>query len=244
MERSRKVVRASLLGAVVLFCSTPAQAAVDLDQPFTIAYKLSRWGLTLGEAQFSLADLGNDCHLYRGVAIPRGLAALLVGRVYGQSRYCVVDGLIQPQRFEYIEAGDPKDNYALDFDWRAGTVRLANGESRPLPRRSYDQLSLQLGIRRMIMQRGGNRPELPLALTVVEDDRIRDYRFQVVGRERLETPLGAFDTLRVERTDHSSKKLRFWLAPGLSYMPVRIELQEDDTAAFLLTLETWSGEPK
>jgi amino-acid N-acetyltransferase len=48
------------------------------------------------------------------------------------------------------------------------------------------------------------RPEMDF--TMVDDDRIKPYRFAIVGHESVETPAGRFDTVRVERIDSAGRR--------------------------------------
>jgi hypothetical protein len=56
---------------------------------------------------------------------------------------------------------------------------------------------------------------------VAHQGRIKQYRFKQTGKERLELPIGAYDSLIVERQDDDRDKTRIWSVPELNYFPVR-----------------------
>jgi hypothetical protein len=56
---------------------------------------------------------------------------------------------------------------------------------------------------------------------VAHQGRIKQYRFKQTGRERVELPMGEYDTLIVERLDDDRDKTQIWSVPELNYFPVR-----------------------
>ncbi|SFC46154.1 DUF3108 domain-containing protein [Massilia yuzhufengensis] len=51
-------------------------------------------------------------------------------------------------------------------------------------------------------------------------------RYQVLGREQLETPLGGMETLHLART--GSVRTEIWLAPGQGWLPVQLRTTAQD----------------
>ena len=49
------------------------------------------------------------------------------------------------------------------------------------------------------------------------------------GRERLATPAGEFDAVKLIRKNGSGDMSEIWLAADLGYLPVRIVLEQDGT---------------
>lgn len=83
--------------------------------------------------------------------------------------------------------------------------------------------------------RAGQTVELPLALP----RNVQDWIYEVVGEERLYTPLGELDTVHVRPRRAPSGAgsgggdltAEFWVAPALQNLPVRIVIRQDE--------ETW-----
>lgn len=223
--------------------AAPGLAPADVLAPFTAIYQVELDNTPLGRARFTLAPQGENCYLYSGVAKPEGLAALLVGETSEQSHFCVTGGKIRPVSYQTREDGDKGDNYALKFDWVNRWVRTDEGEPRKLSAEGVDPLSLQIALRKLLSDAGGNPPAQAFSLVVVEDDKEKTYRFAIGGREALKTPIGELDTMRVDRIDDSKRQLRLWLAPSLQYLPVRVEQQRGKGAVTRLKIETLPDSP-
>jgi hypothetical protein len=61
------------------------------------------------------------------------------------------------------------------------------------------------------------------------DNTIAHYRFEVIGREMLKTPVGEFEAVLLKSTPVLIKKntihnsVQYWLAPELGYYPLKIK---------------------
>lgn len=73
---------------------------------------------------------------------------------------------------------------------------------------------------------------------VVRDDEIKMVTFNVVGKEVVNTGIGRFESLIVERDRGNSKRrTRFWVAPDLDYQLVQISHEENSQLAVTVTLD-------
>src|SRR5688572_2597241 len=237
---SRRMLRNGLLGLLMLAAGTVH--AADSLAPYTAIYQVDRDGTLLGRARFTLSPQGENCYLYHGVATPERLAALLAGKTVEESHFCMQGGKIRPVSYRSEESGG-KDNYALKFDWVNRLVRTDGGAPRKLSSEGVDPLSLQLALRKVLSDTDGGSPPDPIRLLVVEDDEEKAYNFRAVGRETIETPIGKFETMRLDRSDDSKRKLRLWLAPELAYLPVQVERQKGGGAVTRLRIETLPDSP-
>ncbi|MGO1246034.1 MAG: DUF3108 domain-containing protein [Oceanisphaera sp.] len=74
---------------------------------------------------------------------------------------------------------------------------------------------------------------------VVRDDEIKDVTFNVVGEEVINTGIGRFNSLIVQRDRGGSKRqTRFWVAPELDYQLVQISHKESSMLSVTVTLDT------
>ena len=56
----------------------------------------------------------------------------------------------------------------------------------------------------------------------------KNYIFEVVGEEEIDTKLGKLKTLKlVRKREDSDRESIFWSAPEMHYLPVKIEITED-----------------
>ena len=223
------------------YSETPEAAlpAGDAFAPWAASYKLSRGPLTLGYADFALTEAASgDCYQYRYAAKPVGLARLFIGQLTEVSDFCVADGEILPKRYSFGRADKKEDNYTLLFDQDASEVRGPGKQVRPLPESAMDRLLIQIAVRDFLVghEPAGTLPTEPRGFTMVEDDRIKTYTLQVMGHERVKTPAGEMDAIRVERIKDPRKTTLFWLSPELGYIPVRVEQRKDGDEELSLAL--------
>ena len=232
-----------LPGALALALGAlPAQAGVL--SPYKAVYELSRGKMMLGDTTFTLARDGNTCYRLHGVAEPMGLAALLAGKTEEESRFCEVDGRLRAQSYKRTQQnGDKDDSYSLRFDWGNRMVTTNGGASRELPPDGLDRGLMEISLRRLLKQAGGEAPREPFVFLLVEDDEITPYSLQVTGREPVSTPVGRFDTLKVERLNPGKREMRLWLAPELDYLPVKVERQKKGDPAVRMILRELPQSP-
>ena len=83
----------------------------------------------------------------------------------------------------------------------------------------FDPLMVQLQFRLDI----ANGKE-PLDYSMVKSNEIDDYQFKVLGKEKVKLESGVYDTVKIEVIRDPKKKRQtfFWMAPDLSYLPVRL----------------------
>lgn len=186
-------------------------------------YVLERGALTLGTAEFTLSRAGEDCYRYEYIARPQGLAKLFIGDIREVSEFCMVDSRIQPRRFSFSRADRTKDNYVLEFDLDKGEARTDKGQVQRFEGYALDRLVLQLAVQQWVLARGGEPGPEEFAVTKVENDRIKTYRFRIVARETLLLGGAEVPTVRVERIDDPKKSVKFWLDPARAYLAVRVE---------------------
>lgn len=240
-----KRISKMLVGWAVLTLSAIANAQEAAPQPaltpYVAIYSVG-WGAnTLGEGSISLAPImDKDCYRFESQTKPVSFVRWFYGSPRETSIFCLRDGVIRAQHFEYVNDKREKDNFTLDFDWKANKVKtLKKGEltQRELADVAYDRFVLQQALRLWVMAHAADEKPEPADFVMVDDDRIVTYRFAITGREMVETPAGTFDALRVERINDPRKSLRSWLAPARDYIPVKIERIEDGEVKLRMLLK-------
>ncbi len=230
-------------GLVAFMVLLPNLAWSAVLSNFTAIYQVERESTPLGHARFTLSPQGENCYLYQGIAKPEGLAALLVGETVEQSHFCIAGGKLRPVTYRTSEDGGKGDNYTLTFDWVNRLVRTNQEATRKLPVEGVDPLSLQIAVRKLLSDAGNKLPTGPMDLVVIEDDKDKNYTFRIIGRESLQTPIGNYEVVRVDRVDDPKRQLRMWLAPTLDYLPIRVEQQRRKGAIMRLKIETLPDSP-
>lgn len=209
--------------------AAPAPAGQAALKPFTADYKMVKGFITVAQGEYQLQPTGKNCYLYSGHAEASGVVSLFRGdKIEEESRFCVVDGAIRPQFYRFYHKGGKKDhNYTLTFDWKNRTVAIkrqdkAKPTTRKIPADAQDDLSMQVALRRRLLAADG-KPGAPLQIHLVTRNHIRTYNFKLQGRSELDTAAGHYKTLELAREHPGDEQVRFWVAPKLDYLPVKIE---------------------
>lgn len=217
----RRPARAlALLAAAAL--AGAAHAAEPKLPELNLAYAAAWNGIRLGEITVTLKPGERaDCYRYESSSNPVGMVRMFYGTPRETSEFCVANGKVVPKRFAY-ERG--RDSFTLDFDVAGGKVRDGQGRERDIPANAQDRFGLQQAVRLWVLANQARpNPDASVEFAMVDDERIRVYRFAVTGKERLELPAGTFDAVKVERVDNPNRISRYWIAPEAGWMPVKVE---------------------
>lgn len=184
-------------------------------------------GIPLGDATIALAAAdGKGCYRYESVTRPVGAVRWLYGSPRELSLFCVRDGVIRPSHYEYSIDKRPKDGFTLDFDWTARKVKtVKDGQTtlRDLPEIAYDRFGLQQAIRLWVMQLADTTKRSEAEFISVDNKDINHYRFAVLGHEKVETPVGIIDAIRVDRIDSPTRSTHSWVAPSRDWHVIKVE---------------------
>jgi hypothetical protein len=214
-------VRPALVAVLLLLLSGAAAAAEPKLPELRLRYAAHWNGITLGDITVTLKPGEQpDCYRYESQADPVGMVRMFYGKPRELSEFCVAGGKVVPRRFTF-ERG--KGGFTLDFDLPAGKVRDGAGREREIPPNAQDRFGLQQAVRLWAVQNERKGAGTSVEFALVDDERVRQYRFAITGRERIALPAGTFDTLRIERVDNPNRISRYWIAPELDWMPVKVE---------------------
>ncbi|MEK6245377.1 MAG: DUF3108 domain-containing protein [Pseudomonadota bacterium] len=178
-------------------------------QRVEIGYEIARNGSVLAEVN---QRLEHDGRSYRLSETWKGMGILsLRGEVTRSSEGAVVADGLRPQKFEDRRRG--RDTLHVEFDPAARTATLLR----------QDQLSF-------IWTLAFAPPREAVTLSVSDGKRVASSTYRAEGRERVKTPAGDFDALKlVKRTDNpQDKATEVWLAVDRQYIPVRILVIDKD----------------
>jgi len=83
---------------------------------------------------------------------------------------------------------------------------------------------------------------IPLEFLVSHKGKRESYIYKSLGIEKLNTPFGDYDAVKLERTKKNGDKFLIWLSPKLNYFPIKISQKEEDKSevSFLLKSLTYS----
>lgn len=136
---------------------------------------------------------------------------------------------IQPQQYQYLRSGlfDEPDRHQV-FDWQNKSVTDI-AQKREYPGQWHDQIQdnlsyhLQAGID---LKAGKTQFSYP----VFDRKKVKDFKFQLVGYESLQTKVGTLRTVKVEQVESkkSKTKTHIWFAKDYDYMLVRLKQKKKD----------------
>jgi len=230
-------MRAALALAIVSLCGAAAAAEPKLPE-LNLKYAVTWRGMALGTAFITLkAEGGADCYRYESLTEPSGLVRMFYGKPHETSDFCLRGGKVVPQRFAFHNPKDEDESFRLEFDVAAGKVRDQRDTLRDIPPNAQDRFGLQQAVRLWVLEHLDSEPGAEtVEYAMVDDRRVKTYRFAITGRETVQVPAGRFEAILVQRIDDKKKTTRFWLAPAREYMPVKVEQVKERTTELRMVL--------
>jgi len=188
-----------------------------------LEFSVSSGSMDLGEGRDVLEHDGKTYSVSSELKTV-GVAAILYKLdIRRQSNGLVTRNGLRPLHFE--EARTRKPRRAVDFDWEANTIKLTDGdkvETLPLPANTYDQTSFTYAFAFK-----GSLDDLP-PVNLTDGRKLSDYKYQVVGKEKLKTPIGELEAVHIRKVQDADDKRGFevWLSAAHHNLPVRIRYVE------------------
>ncbi len=186
-------------------------------------------GFTIGQTTYS-GRIGDGRYSLVSVTEATGIAALFVsGKIIQTSEGKVTASGLQPEQF--WSAKGEKRLPPVRFDWARQRLMLPGGGVELLPQ-TQDLMSFPFHLA-MLVREGDAAWSLP----VTNGKKLREYTFQVLGREYLAVTDGRIETLRLQGSRSGEGSLDVWLAPARSWLPVRIRTLDQKGKVIVLTLQ-------
>ncbi|MEQ6884506.1 DUF3108 domain-containing protein [Salicola sp. Rm-C-2C1-2] len=234
MVQTRQLLFA--LAATAALPSTAVADNVDL-YPMSSTYgaELER-GITIsGEATRSLEPTDTGRWIYRFDVDS------FVADIRESSRFRFEDQTVISQRYRYsLEGFFLSNRYKkLDFNWDKGVIADHENDRRTDMSEQLDvqdQLGAQLQL--WVDLRAGKET---MEYVIPDDGDFKDYQFEVVRRETLDTrKFGDVETVVVERVreEDSPRTTLMWFAPEWDHLLVRLEQTNDEGEDFEIYLKS------
>jgi len=226
---------------ICLMISTAAPAA-GVPGSFQAVYQLRVNSFTIGEARVELAAQANGRYLYSSSTRSTGLTRVFRNdKVSESSLFKLHNQHLRPLEYRFDHTGSKKERHAyLKFDWIkrevANTVEGHTWEME-IPEKALDKLIVQLAV---MMDLDAGKQELVYA--IADGGKLKEYKFAIVGKEKLRVPAGEYDTVKLERLRKDNDRTTYlWCAPSLGYLPVRIkQIENEDGVTYLSELKQTS----
>ncbi|MFN2643627.1 MAG: DUF3108 domain-containing protein [Burkholderiales bacterium] len=186
-----------------------------------IAYTLSRNGSPMAEVveRLEYREAGYKLtETWKG----KGIYALF-GTARRVSAGGVADGTLRPR--EFVDERSGRDTARAWFDWKARTLTMqyqGHKASEPLPPNAQDRLSFLFALS-LVPGKADT-----VTYTIADGKGLSSHTYTVLGRERVKTPVGEFETVKVARYGDEREGTQLWLAAERGYVPVRLLVIEKD----------------
>lgn len=180
-----------------------------------IASQIIRNGSAVAEVVYRMQHDGRAYELtetWQG----KGIFALR-GSAKRTSRGVVSAEGLRPLEFTDERTG--RRTARAQFDWKAKTVTMqyrGDPRSEPLPAHAQDRLSFMFGFA-FAPPHSGSR----FVFDLLDGRGQSQHVYAVDGRAQLKIPAGEFNAVKLVRPD-TDEVVEIWLAPELSYLPVRV----------------------
>lgn len=169
----------------------------------------------------------------------------MFAKIEEYSRFAQQGQRLVPQHYDYQKSGLGRDRHtALSFENDAKRVINVYDKSRSIekaPANIQDKISYQLQL--AIDVANG---KTPLKYHVADGKKIREYEFRVAGKEKIKTPMGLIETVKVQRVREkdAERVTNIWFAPQWNYALVKLMQQEDNGKSYQITLTKLSIDGK
>ncbi len=207
--------------------------------PFHAKYKVTRGRITLGTATRQLSQIAEKRYTF---SYNSDLSFLILSDERKESSELeIVNKQVVPLKYLFKREGTGSDlETILDFnpDNSEITDAVLNRKIDCDKKVDWlDQISYQLQMK-IDIEAGLSEFEYYL---IDDDKREKHYKFKVTGKEKLTTPAGDYDTIKIQRMRKKSKRLtEFWVAPELGYLLVRIRQEKSGSEQADVQLESVS----
>jgi len=215
---------------LVLFsCLCLNAAAGELPQRVTIIFDVSRGNFGLGTGTEVLETDGKSYSIVSQTH-PTGIAALIPkARIRRESRGMITSQGLRPQQFlDQRGKGEPA---VAKFDWETKLItfeREGKAQSEALPNITYDRLCIAYNF--VFHQPQGEN----FQFSMTDGKRLSEYRYVLVGKEILKTPMGEVQTVHwtKQREKETDRGADLWLATDQYFLPVRIVFTDKDGSRY------------
>jgi len=211
--------------------------------PFNAIYRLEHGNWQVGKRHLSLTQNKDKTYVLKSNATSEGLATLFVDNIIERGTYRIINRIVTPLSYYYEQIGGKKRKVRIDFDWRNGKATNTIGDDpwqMQIPPGTQDKLGLFLNLMNDL-QKGQRDITYPIA----DGGKLKSYRFKTIKEEVLDTKLGEFQTVKLQRIRKKKKNREtfIWCAKELNYLTVRMEQYKRGEHVITMAIDSVEGLP-
>ncbi|MGH1382815.1 MAG: DUF3108 domain-containing protein [Shewanella xiamenensis] len=210
----------TLFVSLALTHSVFAMAAPTPLTPQTAEYQVNYGDVELGKAKYQLPAIEDGVYKYR---FDSDLSLLLLTDVrHVLSEFAQEGNQLLPLRYLHERQGvGPNFIEQTAFAKAQGMIHTRYKDEKgkfPFEGDIFDPLMVQLQFRLDI-----SAGKEVLDYKMIKSNELDEYKFHVIGKERMTIESGSYDTVKIEVVrDNHKRQTFFWMAPDLAYLPVRL----------------------
>jgi len=227
----------------ILLSATPLWLFAQEIPDFSANYAVKLNGLQAGELKRTLVSNQDGSRTFKSATQAKGIFAFFKPDLVEEtSTWQQHSNTIRPQSYLYQRTGGKKEKYlSLNFDWLNKNVHI-DDHKQPwilnIEEHTLDKLVYQLSL---MSDLADNKTQL--SYLIADGGKIKTYNIKVLEKEIITTPLGKIEAIKLTRHRAPSKgrKTILWCAPGLNYLPIKLEHTEKGGAVFTAVLRHLDG---
>lgn len=222
--------------------AAPLTLAHNVLTEYEALYQLQWRGLNVGTSVHTLKKVGYDRYVAQAISKPN--ISLLPFRSNEKSEFFKKNDTIVPLRYEFEnEEKGKKLIGSVYFDWDTNEAikrfvgrrgRDAKGEKLPsemkekLTANTLDKVTYTLALRQDLLSKRED-----LTYKVIEPKKTKSYTFKIIGEEKLKTPMGEFNTVKLEHvSDNGERVTQIWMAKDFDYLMIKlVQIKKDKLEA-------------
>lgn len=233
-RRAQRETRAALwrapLAGILLCAAAAAHAGGLADTGFSAHYSVGLPNMIVGNIHISVSAENGEI-LYHNATTPQGvITGLLSPALTTWSRIRRDGARLRPVEYDYRIKNRPARTQHLLFDWERRVAAVEKeGETYELPLEDglVDENTMQLQLIEDAANAAAHAKPFNRAYRLLSNGKLKTRRFTGAGTETIETALGRFHTIRIERIRRNKTDRILWLSPEHHYLPLKIERLKD-----------------
>jgi hypothetical protein len=221
-----------------------ASHAIAAPVEFTAKYELYRNGKLLGSSEISAKKSGAG-YAFQTSSQSEGGWAMLVGgaEIKETSQFVLRGAQFVPTSYQYRQSVSVKKKTRdIQFDWNKNLVQENDGKNRS----SYALQPGTLDRHVVVLKIAEDLKAKVAALSypVAYKGQIEVWKFANKGVEKITTPMGNFDAIRIDRVREGSDRTTIsWHAEKYSFLPIQISQTEPDGETMEMRLKSMQITP-
>ena len=223
----------------VVFLLTLSQSSVGRElNTYSINYKASAGLATASATRSFLKSTTNSYELLNTIEV--SAAAQSIMNITERSKITLSESQqLIPLSYSMRQTGYIDKSVNIEFDWVQPIATISTAEQSQTVKiedQIFDKLSHQLFIHSNIRETTNK-----ISFNIIDESGIQEYRYIVLGYEDIETPLGQFSSIKIERNlpKSSSRSVIFWLSS--EWEGILLKMDQVINGIITVTLEIQEG---